>query len=358
MTTRGILNRIILSVVYALLCCEIGIAGPSIEEKLKIETDFLPTASTPVERLIEVARRFKIPMAIEWLDTADAEQASEIRLAKRTVAELVRQILSGSDQYVVQIEDGLLHIYCPGIASHPFNFLNIQLNDFEVNDGDLFEAQDQLRWAIRFTLEPQKYENGYGGGYGHGANHVFEIPKFSIHASNLTVRQALNRIAHAQGNALWVATIKKSQLDQSKPYWQKQGADGGSLPVTLGWHFLPLSDLSELATERIVVDLSIEDFGEMRVTKLPVLMDQGFIGGSGGGYGGTSSSGISYSYHADVKKVNKDFVTLVVYLTVSRDGRQILKLEQPVDVFRGRVTELRPDSLVTLKASIESNTQP
>ena len=87
-------------------------------------------------------------------------------------------------------------------------------------------------------------------------------------------------------------------------------------------------------------------------------MDHGFIDSSGGAQGGSSSSGVSYSYHATVKQVTRDFVTLVVYLTVSSDGNAELKLEEPVDVFRGRVTELRPDSRVTLKASIESNTEP
>jgi hypothetical protein len=339
------------------LCCDIGIAASSIEEKLKVETDFLPAASRPVDQLVEIARRFKIPMAIEWVETADnTESSNDLQAANRTVKSLIHLVIGSG--YVARIQNGLLHIYSPAVASHPFNFLNIRLNYFDVNHGDLFEAVDRLRWGIRFTLEPEDSRDCYLSSYGHGANDVFEIPKFSIHASNLTVRQALNRIAKAQGNALWLARIKKSHLNRNKPYWKTNGADGGEFPITAGWNFLPLSDLSELARERVVVDLSIKDFGEMRVAELPVMMDQGLYDSSSGGGGGSASSGVSYTYGVAVKQVTKEFVTLVVLLTVSRNGESELKFEEPVDVFRGRITELRPISRVTLKASIESITKP
>jgi hypothetical protein len=150
-------------------------------------------------------------MAIEWVErAATATPGKTLPSEKRSVRELIEEIASVSPGHCIEVDDGLVRIYSPAEAVHPFNFLNIRLKSYSVNDGDLFAAEDQLRWAIRFTLEPEKYRNGYGGGYGHGADHVFQISKFTLSGSDLTVREVLNQITLAQGNALWVATIKSS----------------------------------------------------------------------------------------------------------------------------------------------------
>ena len=46
-------------------------SGAVLEEKLGTVTDYVPKAITPVDQLVEVARRFKIPMGIEWVERAD-----------------------------------------------------------------------------------------------------------------------------------------------------------------------------------------------------------------------------------------------------------------------------------------------
>ena len=45
-----------------------GAPATSLEEKLKGRTDYLPQATAAVDQLVEVAQRFKLPMAIEWLE--------------------------------------------------------------------------------------------------------------------------------------------------------------------------------------------------------------------------------------------------------------------------------------------------
>jgi hypothetical protein len=152
-----------------------------LEEKLATVTDYVLKADAPVDQLVEIARRFKIPMGIEWVERAGTPTPNKTPPSgKRSVRELIDEIVSLSPEHRIEVDNGLVRIYSPTEALHPFNFLNIRLNSYSVNDGDLFAAEDQLRWAIRFTLEPEKYRNGYGGGYGHGANHVFQIPKFTL----------------------------------------------------------------------------------------------------------------------------------------------------------------------------------
>jgi hypothetical protein len=180
-----------------------GAQAQSLEEKLGTVTDYVPKAITPVDQLVEVARRFKIPMGIEWVERADTATPDKTPPSrKRSVRELIEEIASVSPEHCVEVDDGLVHIYSPTEAVHPFNFLNIRLKSYSVKEVDLFAAENQLRWAIRFTLEPEKYLNGYGSSYGHGTPHIFEIPKFTLSVSDVTIREVLNRIALAQGNAL------------------------------------------------------------------------------------------------------------------------------------------------------------
>src|SRR5438876_8898088 len=44
------------------------VRAESLQEKLGTVTDYVPKASAPVDQLVEIARRFKIPMGIEWVE--------------------------------------------------------------------------------------------------------------------------------------------------------------------------------------------------------------------------------------------------------------------------------------------------
>jgi hypothetical protein len=237
---------------------------------------------------------------------------------------------------------------------HPFNFLNIRLKSYSVKDGDLFAAEDQLRWAIRFTLEPEKYLNGYGGGYGHGAHHVFETSKFTLSASDVTIREVLNRIALAQGNALWVATIKSADLMGDEPCWKRKGVDGGDLPVTSAWHFFPLAEIPELAKEHVAIDVMIVGMLDQRMTTIPVMLEHGLAGDSGGSIGGSSSEGISYQYGASIEKLGKDFVTISVRLKVGHRGEAEFNFEEKLQVYKDHITEVRPEPRIRIRAYFEA----
>jgi hypothetical protein len=346
-------------IFVALLCAACcgaaqGARARSLEEKLGGATDYLPKAATPVERLVEVAQRFKLPMAVEWVERAGTiKHDSVLPARKRSLKELLNEIVSISPEHRVEIEGGLVHVYSPLAVAHPFNFLNIRLKSYYVKDDDLFAAEDQLRWAIRFTLEPEKYRDGYAGGYGHGSGDVFEIPRFSISVSDMTIREVLNRIAQEQGNALWVATIRSEDLEGPDPYWKRKGTDGEYRPVNSGWHFLPLSGIAELAKEQVAVDVLIEGLLDKRMSTIPVMLEDGLTTNSEGATGGSSSDGNSYFYSARVEKMGKDFLMLSVQLRVRRSGGQERRFDSRMRVVRGEVTELQPETGVSVRAYLE-----
>ena len=363
-TTLGLLRMVVCTISGLVLCAACGAAvrgtqTESLEEKLATATEYVPKATAPVDQLVEVAQRFKIPMAIEWVEkTAAATRDKAITLDKRSVRQLLEEIVRVSPGYRVEVDGGLVRVYSPAEAVHPFNFLNIRLNSYSVKDGDLFAAEHQLRLAIRFTLEPEKYRHGYAGGYGHGANDVFEIPKFSLSGADITIREVLNRIALAQGNALWVATIHGTDFERGEPRWTGKRADAGDYPITSAWHFLPLAGIAELATERIAVDLTIADLLDARMTTIPVMLDEGLYENSGGTTGGSSSEGSSYNYAASVEKIGKDRVSISVRLKVGRRGELEFNFEETLEVHKDRITELRPEPRIRIRLYFERAAKP
>ena len=79
-----------------------GVQAESLERKLGTVTDYVPQATAPVDQLVEVARRFKIPMAIEWVEKPDkAARDKTTRSGERTVRELIEEIASVSPGHLV-----------------------------------------------------------------------------------------------------------------------------------------------------------------------------------------------------------------------------------------------------------------
>lgn len=359
----GLLRLTVCMISGILLCAACGAAvrgarTESLEEKLATATEYVPKAIAPVDQLVEVAQKFKIPMAIEWVERAGATTHDKTTASeKRSVRELIEEIARMSPGHRIEVDDGLVRIYSPAEAVHPFNFLNIRLNSYSVKDGDLFAAEDQLRWAIRFTLEPEKYRHGFGGGYGHGANDVFEIPKFTLSGADLTIREVLNRIVLAQGNSLWVATINGADLEAGEPRWKGKSVDSGDVPITSAWRFIPLAGIAELAREQIVIDLMIAELLDQRMTTIPVMLDDGLYENSGGGIGGSLSEG-SFSYGASIEKMGKDFVTISVHLKVERQSELEFNFKEKLQVYKDRITEVRPEPRIRIRAYFERAEKP
>ncbi len=72
---------------------------------------WLPKAMAPVDQFVEVAPRFKIPMAVEWVErprTVRLDQSPPSR--KRSVRELIEEIASVSPEYRVEVDDGFVRM--------------------------------------------------------------------------------------------------------------------------------------------------------------------------------------------------------------------------------------------------------
>src|SRR6266478_3715932 len=123
----GLVRMTVFMISVLLLWAACGAAlrdaqAESLEEKLGTVTDYVPKAITPVEQLVEVARRFKIPMGIEWVERAGTATPDKTPPSgQRSVRKLIEEIASLSPEHRIEVDDGLVRIYSPAEAVHPFN---------------------------------------------------------------------------------------------------------------------------------------------------------------------------------------------------------------------------------------------
>lgn len=214
------LSRILLLTLVLLLTPEVAISQ-GLELKLAQKPDYVPTATSPKEQLIEVAQHYKIPMGIEWIDKADEKAGPSALTAQPTVMSMVQSILDRVPGYTAEIKDGIVSIKSTSFAAHSQNFLNLTLPEYNINNDSVFGAEAALRGQIHRTLHPERYLRGSNGGYGYGVprDDTFDLKKISISGKNLTVRDVLNRIASTNGNALWVVDIIPSKKMRNEPFF-------------------------------------------------------------------------------------------------------------------------------------------
>lgn len=216
------------------------VSAQSLQERLAQNVSTFDSQSTStIEQLIEVAQRFHIPLGVEWLDLSDEKEPSPIHVQDISVAELIGQIIKQQPGYNFRIMNGVVHVYAAPLISDQKNFINLRISRFELNRANLSEARFHLWGSIIMALRPN---GGYGGGYRVGSGYAdFDLPKVSLSGQNLTVRELLNRIVVAQGNALWLTRIRMSEVLPNEPFYVSvPSIKHGEASKTFGWQFVAL----------------------------------------------------------------------------------------------------------------------
>jgi hypothetical protein len=216
-----------------------------LEAKLARKADFVPSDKSTLDRLVAIAKYYEIPMGIEWMGgggSEDLEVPAAAVPVSHTVRDLLTAIVSRLPDYQLTVQNGVVHVAPPVIAVRNDNFLNLVIEDFEVNNDTLFGAEHDLRIAIDMTLHPKENEGGYAGGYGNDPEHVFAKRRFSYKSDDLTVRQILDGLVKANGNALWIAEFDREDFaPQAKSNTVGPVVDKAE-ESKRQWKFVPLRD--------------------------------------------------------------------------------------------------------------------
>jgi hypothetical protein len=224
-------------------CSGSVVSGETLTERLERQTDFRPQPGSPVEQLVEVAQKFKIPMAIEWLEPPPQVFTAALTFRQGTVLSLLEAIVRRSPEHRLVVTDAAAYVSPPAVTEHPFNFLNLRVSRYRVINEPLLGAEYMLRHSINALLYPELYKHGFGGGYGSAPGDPFWEANVTVSGDNLTIRETLTRIAVANGNALWVVRLKGDEFEGSKPHWDGVPIDEyGNSPLNTRWKFIPLDE--------------------------------------------------------------------------------------------------------------------
>jgi hypothetical protein len=217
--------------------------GQTLQSKLTQNVvEFDSESTSTIEQLVELAKKFQIPMGIEWLYMENEKPARPIHIRNVAVQDVLRAILQQQPGYQFTRSNGIVHVFWPSLIDDPLNFLNLRVSEFAIERESLFGAQHKLRTSIQQLLHPSP---GYGGGYGGaGLNDDFDVRKITFSGTNLTVRQILGKIATEQGNALWVVRLKWSQMMNNEPFHaQTASLTTDDAASNFFWQFIPLKQI-------------------------------------------------------------------------------------------------------------------
>jgi hypothetical protein len=179
-------------------------SASSLETKLGQKADFIPQSSSALERLVEVAKHYRIPMGVEWIEQR-APEAQPLSLQPgATVRDLIEAVIPPA--YQLSVEHGVLNVGQPVTVNDPKNPLNIRIPRFYVENRNLKQAQALLRVKLEMALYPEEYKEGYISDSGSGS--PGDAKKFSLSGQDLTVREILNKITEADGDSLWLVRLR------------------------------------------------------------------------------------------------------------------------------------------------------
>jgi hypothetical protein len=226
-----------------MLALSFSVDAQTVREKLEHPTDYRPRATEPDEQLIEVARHFKIPMAIEWLDEKPATgQFAELRFDKGSVLDLIRAIIDRAPQENLIVEDRIVLVFPPSAFSNKLNFLNLRLKNYCVADESVLGANFSVRLGIDMALYPEQFKHGFAGGYG-GGEELLWIKGINLSVNKASIRELLTEIAAQSGKAGWVAHLKPDELIGKVTFWKGVPMNEyGTSPITGHWRFFELME--------------------------------------------------------------------------------------------------------------------
>lgn len=213
-------------------------SAATLPEKLEQHTDYVPAGNTVRDQLIDVAQRFHIPIAIEWLKGENETPPPKLPSDERTLRELIKAIVDQSPRHHLLIHDRLVYVFPPAAVNSNLNFLNLRIAAYQITDESILGADNELQLCINANLYPHLYDGGYNGGYG-GPPGLLWKKNISLSLHHRTIREILDEVVIESGLALWIVELTPEELKGEKPKWIGIPLDEhGQSPLGGRWNFL------------------------------------------------------------------------------------------------------------------------
>jgi hypothetical protein len=194
-----------------------AVAGPEsadLHSRLSIPVkNYVLNAGGLLDALAKVAAKFQIPMGVQWSENSDTKREVTATWKNTDPEQMIRSLVSTHRGYELNVSDGVVHILPDWARSSPQNFLNLKLQKFAVFNQAPEIAGHRLRDLVKLTVSPappQPRTAANGSAYSQAAD-VGE-QNIGITLTNVTVRDALDRIALASDRKIWIVTFTNGPL--------------------------------------------------------------------------------------------------------------------------------------------------
>ncbi len=170
----------------------------SFSEKLQIKVPKLDTSGCSMAELaVQIAYRYKLPMAIEYLDRNALRKSLRLNMKDQTVRQVVSAIIGSVPGYQVDFLQGLIDVYSPLARSDSANPLNMMIRKYAAEGLDTHFASAQVLCAMGRQIDPHSACGGSVAGGQWGSL------KITLHLENKRVYEILNAIVAKNGRAIW-----------------------------------------------------------------------------------------------------------------------------------------------------------
>ena len=172
-------------------------------------------ANSFIDALLKIATRFQLPLAVEWVKSADTLRPVRLNLREPSATAMLDAIVSAHGDYGWQFENGVVHVFQKAIVNDSRNPLNVVIERFPNDSWTVNFADTYLFHTVREVVSP----TGQTG-------IVFSVlgspgePQFQFGAENAPVREILNKIITASKMKIWIATFPNNSSLTVKGFWE------------------------------------------------------------------------------------------------------------------------------------------
>ncbi|MGH9455206.1 MAG: hypothetical protein ACRD2O_14685 [Terriglobia bacterium] len=198
----------------------------SVSEILRASVQNFDNHGEPlVPTLLQIAKKFRLPLGIEKVNPPALHKPLVIYLADGTVSDALNLCVHKLPGYRWTVLEGAVLVYGPEERNQPSNLFDVQISSLTLKDATVNEANDRLS-SIVFEIANSKLPAqpalppGANVGYGGDSPGVtsFEKYRLNLDMKNTTVRAVLNRlvaISCSLGQPIaWMARIPPSKLSE------------------------------------------------------------------------------------------------------------------------------------------------
>lgn len=188
----------------------------TVNAKLLARVDRFEGAGKPAtELLLGLAFKYRLPMAIEYVDQEASTRPTKVALRNATVGQVLATIVAKMPGYALTTSEGLVDVYSPHAREDPSNELNFTVKNYNVDGVDTLQASADLSCAMGREMHPPR------GCFVSIARGQWGPLRITLHVREAKVYQILNRIVAQNGSAVWTVLQPPGRMNsRGQSLWQ------------------------------------------------------------------------------------------------------------------------------------------